>query len=215
MLVQKLKSHKRSQSELRLKAGAKYDVYFGIALAGKRKYGPNQRVKSDEAASIPGLWVEVDYRSGSTDIHKKDEQLPPTEQAALDLIDELPFKPTIILRSGHGLHVYWLFREGLWQLTTAEILRWQLSGGALEISSARRPYFRLPPFPACSFYLRRPVLTAPFPACSINRRVPEECAHLPNLKSLRKDSQYRSHYFRMLAIQSHSRALSLPLSIPL
>jgi len=31
-------------------------------------------------------------------------------------------------------------------------LIWQLSGGALGITIARRPIFRLPPFPACSTY---------------------------------------------------------------
>lgn len=98
----------------------KFDVYFGIGLAPSKPKGRNAdriRVKADEVAAIPGLWVEVDYQS-SAEAHRK-KNLPPTKADALALIGELPFKPTIVVHNGNGLHAYWLFTE-LWQLETTE-----------------------------------------------------------------------------------------------
>jgi hypothetical protein len=84
----------------------KFDVYYGIGLAS-HAYGKTQRVKADEIIGIPCIWLEVDYKTGSTAIHKKEEQLP-TKEEAIALINELPFKPSLIVNSGNGFHLYWL-----------------------------------------------------------------------------------------------------------
>ena len=43
--------------------------------------------------------------------HKTRHPLPPTEDAARSLLDTAPYKPSLIVHSGHGLQVYWLFKE--------------------------------------------------------------------------------------------------------
>jgi hypothetical protein len=90
----------------------KFDVYYGIGLAS-RTYGRRQRVKSDDVTGLSCLWIEVDYKTGSTAIHKKEERLP-TKQEALTLINEIPFRPSLIVHSGNGFHVYWLLND-VWQ----------------------------------------------------------------------------------------------------
>lgn len=42
--------------------------------------------------------------------HSQDD-LPHSENEVLEVLAEVPEPPTYIVRSGHGLHVYWVFRE--------------------------------------------------------------------------------------------------------
>lgn len=89
---------------------SRYNVYFGLGLRDEKLPG-NQRGKSKDVIAIPGFWVEIDYAGG---VHAaKPEELPPTIEAARELINGFPLKPSIIVLSGGGLHAYWLFSE-LW-----------------------------------------------------------------------------------------------------
>jgi hypothetical protein len=86
---------------------SKEDVY--IACATRRaNFGPTFRGERDDCLAIPGLWLDVDYGTG----HKK-PNLPPTEEAALELIQAMGILPTITLHSGRGIHAWWLFKEPL------------------------------------------------------------------------------------------------------
>src|SRR5690606_37773901 len=60
-------------------------------------------------------WMDIDIKS---DVHKE-KQLPPDIDAALQIIDEFPMEPSILINSGHGLHSYWLFKEP-WIIRTEE-----------------------------------------------------------------------------------------------
>ena len=81
------------------------DVYFGVGLRkDKLKKG---RGSSEDVAAIPGLWMDVDVTG---DAHKQ-EDLPPDIKRAVQLLEEFPFKPSLLIHSGHGLHGYWLFKE--------------------------------------------------------------------------------------------------------
>ena len=59
---------------------------------------------------MPGLWVDIDVASGE---HKKKGLPASIEEATAflgpDASPRLPFEPTLVVRSGGGLHLYWLF----------------------------------------------------------------------------------------------------------
>lgn len=82
-----------------------FDVYVGIGLAGK-DYGPAHRCVSDQITGIAGIGADFDLAS---DVHAK-KALPKTIQQALSTIPTA-FAPTIIIATGNGVHVWWLFKE--------------------------------------------------------------------------------------------------------
>ena len=84
---------------------AAQDLYIGVGLAGK-DYGPKQRCKSDEIAGIVGFWADLDLRS---DAHPKDT-LPATVEQALSILPP-EFPPSIVVLTGNGVHIWWLFKE--------------------------------------------------------------------------------------------------------
>lgn len=86
-----------------------YEVYFHLAIH-RNPTPSNQRGTIAGSIATPGLWLDLDWRDDGA--HKK-QNLPPDLDACLSLIADLPFKPSIVIHSGHGLQVYWLFRE-LW-----------------------------------------------------------------------------------------------------
>lgn len=99
-----------------------YDLYFGVGLQDKEAAQNMQSKRSgskpdlsrtrgytETVISIPGLWVDVDVRGKA----HAELDLPPTREDAVQLLNEFPLAPTILVDSGHGLHGYWLFREPL------------------------------------------------------------------------------------------------------
>jgi len=90
------------------------DVYVGIGTATK-KIPPNRRPKAKEVFCLPGLWVEIDITVGGA--HAK-KNLPSSIEEALSILPDF-LKPTLVIWSGNGLHVYWLF-EKPWKLNSPE-----------------------------------------------------------------------------------------------
>ena len=91
------------------------DVYFGVGIRGQqlesyhkgsRKIIPRGTIK--DIVAIPGFWMDIDI--ANSDAHAK-EDLPPTHDAAISLLNEFPLKPSVLINSGYGLHGYWLFKE--------------------------------------------------------------------------------------------------------
>lgn len=91
------------------------EVYFGVALqdqeraltlAGTRDPAWT-RGTSESVIVVPGVWADIDVRG---DAHQRGD-LPPSFDAAHDLIASFPLTPTLVVHSGHGLQVYWLFKE--------------------------------------------------------------------------------------------------------
>ena len=80
------------------------NVYVGMGTAS-RDYGEKLRAKESQIIGIPGLWCDVDY---SNEGHAKTNN-PPSSNAALELLQDMPLQPTMIVSSGHGLHAYWQF----------------------------------------------------------------------------------------------------------
>jgi hypothetical protein len=89
------------------------DIYVGVGLRGK-DLGPTRRGTNDEVSGICGMWADIDLKSIA---HQK-EKLPPS---AADGLQILPagVAPTIIIHTGNGLHVWWVFKEP-WILETQE-----------------------------------------------------------------------------------------------
>ena len=89
-----------------LEGYADRDIYTGVGIAAPdAKLTSKTRVTSANVAGIPGLWADIDV-AGPT--HKK-PALPETIEAARELLAQLPFAPTILVHSGHGLQAWWLF----------------------------------------------------------------------------------------------------------
>ena len=84
-----------------------HDVYVGVGLSG-RDHGATHRCLSNEAAGIVGVWADIDLKS---DAHPK-AVLPATIENALE-IPPKQFPPTFLIRTGNGIHAWWLFREPL------------------------------------------------------------------------------------------------------
>jgi hypothetical protein len=63
-----------------------------------------------ELAGMPGLWVDVDVRASG---HAKASLAPDVESAIAACERAIPLTPTIIVRTGGGIHAYWLFSEGV------------------------------------------------------------------------------------------------------
>ena len=87
------------------------NCYLGIGIRREKPDGGG-RGKTEDIIGIPGLWLDLDYQSPGA--HKVKHSLPPTEGAALSLLEKAPYKPSLIIHSGHGLQVYWLFKELAW-----------------------------------------------------------------------------------------------------
>ena len=85
------------------------NCYLGIGIRRQWPANDHGRGKTDHIIGIPGLWLDLDYQSPGA--HKTRHPLPPTEDAARSLLDAAPYKPSLIVHSGHGLQVYWLFKE--------------------------------------------------------------------------------------------------------
>lgn len=70
----------------------KSNVYFGVTTRNGNGGGKANVV------NIPSVWVDVDFKT------------TPREVAAQKL-KEFPFKPSTIIKSGGGIHLYWLLKE--------------------------------------------------------------------------------------------------------
>lgn len=69
-----------------------YDLYFGVAT---REHGNG---KKEGIIHIPAVWADIDFKNTPQD--KADR-----------LLSELPVKPSVIIESGGGYHVYWFLKE--------------------------------------------------------------------------------------------------------
>jgi len=69
-----------------------HDLYFGVAT---REHGNG---KKEGIIHIPAAWADIDFKN------------TPQEKADR-LLSELPVKPSVIIESGGGYHVYWFLKE--------------------------------------------------------------------------------------------------------
>jgi hypothetical protein len=81
------------------------DTYISCGMPDF-KPDDDRRSPAYEVRYLPGFWLDVDF---GTDGHGSDSY-PPTIEQAYRLLAVVP-KPTLIVESGHGLQVWWLFDE--------------------------------------------------------------------------------------------------------
>jgi len=86
------------------------DIYYGVGLARKiPRRVPGRaapRCTKANVAAIPGLWLDLDVtKEGSR------KKYFPDRDAARRFVEALPVPPTVLVWTGGGYHVYWLFDE--------------------------------------------------------------------------------------------------------
>jgi len=83
------------------------DIYFGVGTSSK-DFGPNKRCPQNSISGIPGFYVDIDIKDPKA---HKSKKYPVSFDEALFLVNGHGFDPTVIVKSGYGLHCYWLFEE--------------------------------------------------------------------------------------------------------
>jgi hypothetical protein len=92
----------------RERAQSGHDVYFGVGLRGQ-DFGPTARGKKSDVVTLPGIWLDIDIQGPG----HKEAVLPTSIDEATAILDLCPMEPTLLVDSGGGLHVYWLFDRPL------------------------------------------------------------------------------------------------------
>lgn len=104
---------------------AVHDVYFGCSLQNKDQALAAARSRAEaegkkppglggvrgvatSAVGIPGVWADIDVAG---DGHKK-KDYPPTVEVALEAVRAaVPIAPTLVVFTGGGVHIWWLFEK--------------------------------------------------------------------------------------------------------
>jgi len=88
----------------------KRDVYARITLLGGKP--AKGRGTAADSVALPGVWAEVDVNGGPTSTGGVVTDGAADERAAVELCHAV-LAPTMLVRSGYGVHAYWLFHEPL------------------------------------------------------------------------------------------------------
>ena len=108
------------------------DCYYGVCLQDRERVIEERRRRKGPAAAkpdgmnyargyantvnvVPALWLDLDVAGPG---HEK-SNLPKSEAEAWKIIDALPFAPSLVLATGGGFHVYWIFKEP-WELESTD-----------------------------------------------------------------------------------------------
>lgn len=89
------------------KRAASEDLYYCLGLFNARP--EKGRGTENDVIAVPGLWFDIDCMEGT---HNASEL--PNRDEALALVRNLDMRPTFIIWSGGGFHVYWLFKKPLY-----------------------------------------------------------------------------------------------------
>ena len=82
-----------------------HNVYVGVAFPDRAVVGKeDKRGDADKTVGIVGLWCELDFQGPG---HKKPGL--PTEKRLLEAIDTLDPAPSLVIHSGGGVHLWWVF----------------------------------------------------------------------------------------------------------
>lgn len=81
-----------------------YDLYCGVCPRNNNKHGTK-----DSVSRVTHFWVDVDKSYFGDSLEK-----------AMEVIRKFPLKPTLIVRTGNGYHVYWKLKISLIDKNLAE-----------------------------------------------------------------------------------------------
>lgn len=80
-------------------------VFHGVATR-RRRLADGARGKASDCVSVPALWIDIDVLGAN---HAEGTRLPPSLEAARELLGAFPVPASIEVESGGGLQAYWLF----------------------------------------------------------------------------------------------------------
>lgn len=80
-------------------------VYLTCCLLTRESSSRVGRGRAEDAAVIPGVWVDLDVAGPA----HKSSNLPPSLEAGLELLGAMQPLPSLVVDSGHGLYGWWLF----------------------------------------------------------------------------------------------------------
>ncbi len=88
------------------RTGEQQNAYIGVGVIDQQ---PEQgkRGKAEDVSGIFGMWADIDIAGPAHDTNKA---YPPDLDAALK-VAHADLEPTVVVDSGHGIHVWWLFPE--------------------------------------------------------------------------------------------------------
>jgi hypothetical protein len=96
------------------------DVYIGVGLydwehaqriaAEHGQIPQSTRGTAQSVIAVPGIFFDLDVANAA----HAETKLPTSMDAALDWLSRQALPPSLIVKSGHGLHVWWLFHN-LWR----------------------------------------------------------------------------------------------------
>lgn len=94
-----------------------YDVSFLAGAIDPETYqalqNDHKRGKDSDIACVRCLHADIDVETFDSDgkpIHGQNEKLAPDLKSALEIIPSA-LKPTFVINSGHGVHLYWILEE--------------------------------------------------------------------------------------------------------
>ena len=83
------------------------DVY--VSACGFRDRASRGRGKADGVSVMPALWIDID--AGGEKTAKQGKTYPPTLDDCVSLADAMPLQPSLLIRTGGGVHAWWLLSE--------------------------------------------------------------------------------------------------------
>ena len=83
-------------------------IYFRVTMLPPE--GVEGRGGADHAHMLPFLWADLDYGTVGHKPPAAGPRLPPDEDAALELIADLP-TPSVLIHSGGGFYPIWMFER--------------------------------------------------------------------------------------------------------
>jgi hypothetical protein len=128
------------------------DVYVGCGLYAAAEPAPTRRGTANDVVVLTALWCDLDIEKPGT---KK--RYVPDRPSASRFIAALPIRPTVIIWTGGGFHLWWCLREPLVLDTSVDraqaerlVRRWQaylrqrLDGYALDATHDLARVLRVP-----------------------------------------------------------------------
>ena len=88
------------------KTGERRNVYIGVGMRDAQ-LEPGKRGKASDVSGIFGMWADIDIAGPA---HDGGKAYPPNLDAALK-VAHADLEPSVVVDSGHGLHIWWLFPE--------------------------------------------------------------------------------------------------------
>lgn len=99
-----------------------FNVFIGVA---SRRQG--YRGRAEDLVEAHAVWVDLDLDEGKGDGYG-------TIEEALRALDDFSLQPSILIRSGSGVHAYWLLDEPFPLTSTSDLARFQAVTKGLKVA---------------------------------------------------------------------------------